>query len=227
MKITFLGHSGFLIEMGGKRIVIDPFITPNDLAKNVIDFEALQPDYILLTHGHADHVADTVPLAKQNGALVVSNFEVVNWFAKQGLKGHPLNPGGKKKFDFGTVKYVTAIHSSSMPDGSNGGNPGGFVIWDDDVCFYIAGDTALTLDMKLIPLTCPMLDFSILPIGDNFTMGYEDAVIASDFVECDRVIGCHYDTFGYIVLDKEKALEAFESKGKVLVLPEIGETLEY
>lgn len=227
MKITFLGHSGFLIEMGGKRIVIDPFITPNDLAKNVIDFEALQPDYILLTHGHADHVADTVPLAKQNGALIVSNFEVVNWFAKQGLKGHPLNPGGKKKFDFGTVKYVTAIHSSSMPDGSNGGNPGGFVIWDDDVCFYIAGDTALTLDMKLIPLTCPMLDFSILPIGDNFTMGYEDAVIASDFVECDRVIGCHYDTFGYIVLDKEKALEAFESKGKVLVLPEIGETLEY
>ena len=113
-----------------------------------------------------------------------------------------------------------------LPDGSYGGSAGGFVVWNEDICFYFAGDTALTYDMKLIPTTCPPLDFAILPIGDNFTMGYEDAVMASDFIQCDRVIGCHYDTFGYIKIDHNSAVQEFKNAGKELILPEIGKTIE-
>jgi L-ascorbate metabolism protein UlaG (beta-lactamase superfamily) len=133
-----------------------------------------------------------------------------------------LNIGGKWKFDFGTVKYVSAIHSSVLPDGTYGGNPGGFVIWNDDICFYFAGDTALSMDMKLIPQICSRLDFAILPIGDDFTMGYEDAVMASDFIECDKIVGCHYDTFGYIIIDHAAAKKAFADKGKELILLPVG-----
>ena len=138
-----------------------------------------------------------------------------------------MNHGGKVNFDFGTVKYVNAIHSSVLPDGTYGGNPGGFVIWNDEACFYLAGDTALTMDMKLLPLTCPKLDFAILPIGDNFTMGYEDAVIASGYIECDKIIGCHYDTFGYIKIDHDAAKKAFADSGKELILLPVGGSLDF
>ncbi|MCR9227197.1 MAG: metal-dependent hydrolase [Flavobacteriaceae bacterium] len=225
MKITFLGHATFLIEMNGKHILVDPFITGNEMTSD-INIDDLKVDYIFLTHGHQDHVLDVEAVAKNNpDALLVSNFEVVSWFGNKGIEGHGMNHGGKYTFDFGTAKYVTAIHSSMLPDGSNGGNPGGFVLWDDSKCIYIAGDTALTKDMELIPMTCPKLDIAILPIGDNFTMGYEDATIASDFIECDQVIGCHYDTFPPIKLDKPKAVEYFEKKGKKLILPSIGESI--
>jgi L-ascorbate metabolism protein UlaG (beta-lactamase superfamily) len=120
---------------------------------------------------------------------------------------------------------VAAIHSSGFPDGAYGGNPGGFVVWNDETCFYHAGDTALTLDMQLIPMTCPALQFAILPIGDNFTMGYEDAKLAAEFIQCDTIIGCHYDTFGYIRINHEAAKKAFADRGKTLILPSIGETL--
>ncbi|MEM9991683.1 MAG: metal-dependent hydrolase [Bacteroidota bacterium] len=182
-------------------------------------------DYILVSHGHQDHLADVERIAKRTGATIISNYEVATWFGEKGLAYHPLNHGGKKTFDFGTVKYVNAIHTSSLPDGSNGGAPGGFVCWNDDACFYFAGDTALTMDMKLLPMTCPKLDFAILPIGDNFTMGYEDAVIASDFIACDKIVGCHYDTFGYIEIDTGEAQKTFSDKGKALILPTIGEAL--
>ena len=135
-----------------------------------------------------------------------------------------MNHGGKWNFDFGTCKYVNAIHTSTFPDGTNGGNSGGFVIWNEEGSFYHAGDTALTMDMKLIPMQTK-LDLAILPIGDNFTMGIDDAIIASDFVECNRVMGYHYDTFGYIEIDKEKAIQTFASKGKKLLLPEIGQSI--
>lgn len=225
MKITYYGHSCFGFEMGGKHILIDPFISPNAKAAH-IDVEGIPADYILISHGHEDHLADAEAIAKRTGATIVSNFEVAAWFGNKGLNWHPLNHGGKKIFDFGTVKYVNAIHTSSLPDGSNGGDPGGFVISNDSVCFYFAGDTALTMDMKLIPMTCPKLDFAILPIGDNFTMGYEDAVIASDFIECDKIIGCHYDTFGYIEIDTSAAQKTFSAKGKALILPAIGESID-
>ncbi|MEM1322259.1 MAG: metal-dependent hydrolase [Bacteroidota bacterium] len=225
MKITFYGQSGFQIETGGKTLVFDPFISPNEQAKH-IDVSSIKADYVLLSHGHMDHVADAEQIAKNNDAVVVSGYEVASWYGAKDLKYHPLNHGGKWNFDFGTVKYVNAVHSSSLPDGSYGGYPGGFVIWNDEGCFYFAGDTALTMDMKLIPMTCPKLDFCILPIGDNFTMGYEDAVIASDFVECNTVIACHFDTFGFIKVDHDKAKAAFADKGKTLHMLEIGGQIE-
>lgn len=135
-----------------------------------------------------------------------------------------MNHGGKYNFDFGTVKYVHATHSSSLPDGSYGGNPGGFIVYNDQGCFYFAGDTGLTMDMKLIPMLCPRLDFAILPIGDNFTMGYDEAVIASDFIECDRIVGCHFDTFPPIEIDKHAAKKAFSDRNKELIIMDIGES---
>src|SRR5262249_24398298 len=156
-------------------LLFDPFITPNELAKS-IDVNNVPADYILLSHGHIDHVAEAVGIAKRTGALVIANFQVANWCAAQGVpKVHHVNQGGSFKFDFGTVKYVTAIHSSSLPDGSYGGNPGGFVVESSEGNLYFSGDTALTLDMKLIAESTK-LKFAALCIGDNFTMGPDDAV---------------------------------------------------
>ena len=225
MKITFYSHGTFMINFGGKDLLFDPFFTGNPDAGG-FNTEDIKPDWILATHGHGDHVADVESIAKNSGAKLISNYEIVSYFGQKGVEGHPLNHGGKFSFDFGTVKYVNAIHTSSLPDGSNGGDPGGFVVWNDESCFYFAGDTALTKDMELIPMTCPKLDFAILPIGDNFTMGYEDAAIASEFIQCKTIIGCHFDTFGYIKIDKEKAKAAFAAKGANLILPEIGQTIE-
>lgn len=226
MILTYYGHSAFGVEMNGKHLLIDPFISQNELASN-INIEDIPADYILLSHGHGDHVADAEAIAKRTGALIISNFEIVSWYENKGIKGHSLNHGGKFRFDFGTVKYVNAVHSSGLPDGSYGGNPGGFVIWNDQISFYFAGDTALTLDMQLIPMTCPPLDFAILPIGDNFTMGIADAIVASDFVQCDRIIGAHYDTFGYIKIDREEAVAAFKREEKQLVLMDIGSKVAF
>lgn len=222
MTITYLGHAAFLLEIAGKHIIVDPFISANPLASH-INIDDLKADYILLTHGHQDHVLDVEQIVQNNpNALIVSNYEIVSWYGEKGISGHPLNHGGKKVFDFGTVKYVNAIHSSVLPDGTYGGNPGGFVLWNADKCVYIAGDTALTQDMKLIPDTCPGLDLAILPVGDNFTMGYEDAAVAADFIKCKQVLGCHYDTFPPIALDKEIAKQHFSANGKELILLEIG-----
>lgn len=224
MQITYYGHASFQIE-GSKSLIFDPFISANEMAKD-IDVATLKADYILVSHGHQDHVVDVETIAQNSEATIISSFEIVTWYGGKGLKGFPMNHGGKKTFDFGTVKCVNAVHSSVLPDGTYGGNPLGFVISNEEKCFYFAGDTALTLDMKLIPMTCPKLDFAILPIGDNFTMGYEDAVIASDFIECDKIIGCHYDTFGYIQIDHDAAKKAFADKGKELILMDIGQTIE-
>ncbi len=224
MKITYLGHASLAIEVAGTNIIIDPFITGNELAKN-IDIESLKADFILVTHAHQDHILDVEAIAKRTGAKVVSNFEIINHFSELGIEGHPMNHGGTWEFDFGKVTYTQAIHSSSFPDGSYGGQPGGFILETAEGNIYIAGDTALTMDMKLIPLQTK-LDLAVLPLGDNFTMGIESAIIASDYVECSKVLGYHYDTFGYIVIDHEKAVSSFAAKGKELLLPEIGGAIE-
>lgn len=225
MNLTYYGHACFEVEIEGFKILFDPFISPNELAKN-IDIKNINPDYILISHGHEDHIADAEKIAKQSGATIVSNFEIVTWFSQKGIeKTHPMNHGGSWLFPFGKVKYVNAIHSSTLPDGSNGGVPGGFVVESKSSNFYFAGDTALTMDMKLIPMFTA-LDFAILPIGDNFTMGIEEAVIASNFICCDKIIGMHYDTFGYIKIDHEKAKEKFTHNDSELILLEIGETKE-
>ncbi|WP_264523842.1 metal-dependent hydrolase [Flavobacterium sp. N502536] len=224
MKITFYGHASLGIEVGGKHIIVDPFITGNPQAAGV-DITTLKADYILLTHAHGDHIMDVEAIAGRTKAVIVSNAEIADYYAKLGFSSHPMNHGGSWQFDFGRVKYVNAIHSSSFPDGSNGGNPGGFVIEGEHKNIYIAGDTALTWDMKLIPMRTK-LDLAILPIGNNFTMDVEDAIIASDFVECDKILGYHFDTFGYIKIDHEDAIRKFFNKGKDLMLLEIGESIE-
>lgn len=224
MKITFYGHASLGIEVGGKNIIVDPYITANELASH-INIDELKADYILVTHAHGDHTLDVEAIAKRTGATIVSNAEIAGYFEKKGLKSHPMNHGGSWKFDFGTVKYVNAIHSSSFNDGTYGGNPGGFIIEGEHKNIYIAGDTALTFDMKLIPLRTK-LDLVIFPIGNNFTMDIEDAIIASDFVECDKILGCHYDTFGYIKINHEEAKKKFFDKGKDLMLLEIGDSID-
>ncbi len=224
MQIQFLGHASFYIETNKAKLLIDPFISGNEKATGKIDIATLIPDYILVTHAHQDHTLDVEEIAKKSGATIISNFEITNYFEAKGLKVHPMNHGGNWNFNFGNVKYVNAIHTSSFPDGSYGGQPGGFVISADDKNIYIAGDTALTMDMKLIPMSTK-LDLAILPIGDNFTMGIDDAIIASDFVECDSVLGCHYDTFGYIEIDHIEAVGKFEKESKTLHLLAIGESL--
>jgi len=223
MKITFYGHASLGIEIDDTQILVDPFITGNPKAAD-IDINTLKADYILLTHAHQDHILDVEDIAKRTGAIIVSNFEIVTYFQNLGLEGHPMNHGGTWDFDFGSLKYVNAIHTSSFPDGKYGGQPGGFVLEGEHKNIYIAGDTALTMDMKLIPMHTK-LDLVILPIGDNFTMGIKDAILASDFVDCDKVLGYHFDTFGYIEIDHEVAKKQFFNKGKDLMLLEIGESI--
>ena len=224
MKITFYGHACLGIQVNDVNILVDPFISGNPKAKH-IDVDTLNADYILLTHAHQDHTLDAESIAKRTNAIIVSNYEIVTHYEKMGIEVHPMNHGGQWDFEFGNLKYVNALHSSSFPDGSYGGQPGGFVIEGEHKNIYIAGDTAVTMDMKLIPMQT-QLDLAILPIGDNFTMGIDDAILASDFVECDKVLGCHYDTFGYIEIDHEEAKRKFFDRGKDLMLLKIGDSIE-
>jgi L-ascorbate metabolism protein UlaG (beta-lactamase superfamily) len=223
MNFTYYGQSCFLLEAGGKKFLFDPFITPNPLAKD-IDITSITADYILVSHGHGDHVADLVTLANQTGALVIAMVEVAGWAQSQGLTNvHAMN-FGKHKFDFGTVRMVWATHSSSMPDGSYGGNPAGFVLEIAGKTVYFAGDTSLNADMKLLA-DLYTLDYAILPIGGNYTMDVDDAVLACKYINCDKVIGVHYDTFPVIAIDKESALAKFKRENRTLLLPAIGETI--
>lgn len=224
MNITYYGHSCFSIEINGKHLLFDPFISANDLAKH-INIQTIKADYILISHGHNDHVADVEAIAKRTGAKLICNWEIHNWFSNKGLTNiHPMNTGGKIKLDFGSIKCVAAQHSSSMPDGSYGGNPMGFVVESTEGNFYYSGDTALTYDMKLIG-EYRSIDFAFLPIGDNFTMGVDNAIIASDFINCSRIVGMHYDTFEYIKIDKNEAVSKFQRSGKDLKLMTIGESI--
>ncbi len=224
MQFTFYGHACFSVVYNGKTLLFDPFISGNELANN-IDINSIKADYILVSHGHADHIADLLTIAKNTNATVISNAEITDWVVKQGYSNiHPMN-FGSKEFEFGTVSYVPAAHSSGLPDGSYGGNPGGFVIYDEKYNFYYSGDTSLSMEMQLIPHYAK-LDLAILPIGGNFTMNTKDAVIASDFIQCNKIIGVHYDTFGYIIIDKNAAVSLFQQHNKTLILPSIGETID-
>ncbi len=223
MNITYYGHSCFGVEVNGKHLLFDPFISPNELAKN-IDISAIKADFILISHGHNDHIADAVTIAKRTGATVICSFEIQDWLNKKGISNiHAMNVGGKTKFDFGNVKCVIAVHSSSLPDGVYGGNAMGFIIESSQGNFYFAGDTALTYDMKLIG-NYRNIDFAFLPIGDTFTMGIDNAIIASEFIKCRQIIGMHYNTFEAIKIDSEIAIRKFSHAGNALILFNIGET---
>jgi L-ascorbate metabolism protein UlaG (beta-lactamase superfamily) len=225
MKVTYYGHACFGVELKRASLLFDPFITGNELAKGVA-VDKIPADFILVSHGHSDHVGDAASIAKRTGATLISNYEVVTWFGKQGVKGHPLNHGGGHRFDFGRVKFVNAIHSSGLPDGTYGGNPGGFVVESDEGNFYYSGDTALTMDMKLIGEATP-LKFAALPIGDNFTMDVNDAIKAAEFVHCDEILGVHYNTFPPIRIDTVAAVAQFKAARKNLYLLAPGESRDF
>ena len=225
MKITYFGQNTLAIEVSEKHILVDPFITGNPLSKDKVNPLDLKADYILLTHAHFDHVQDAEMIAKNTGAVIVSNYEIAMYYQAKGITVHPMNHGGSWQFDFGKVKYVNAVHTSSFEDGTYGGQPGGFVIEGEYKNIYIAGDTALTMDMKLIAMQTK-LDLAILPIGDNFTMGIDDAVIAADFLQCDKILGVHYDTFGFIEINHDEAKRKFFDAGKDLMLLAVSESIE-
>ncbi|EPR65754.1 metal-dependent hydrolase [Cyclobacterium qasimii] len=224
IELKYFGHSTFLVEIEGKSLLFDPFISPNSLASD-INIDKITTDLVLVSHGHEDHVFDVERIVNNNDATLVSNFEIVTWFQKRGIKNvFGMNHGGTKVFDFCSVKYVNAVHSSSLPDGSYGGNPGGYVVSSNQGTFYYAGDTALSYDMKLIGDSFD-IDFAILPIGDNFTMGITDALKAAEFVGTDKIIGMHYDTFAPIEINKKEAKSEAVKSGKELILLNIGESI--
>jgi L-ascorbate metabolism protein UlaG (beta-lactamase superfamily) len=189
------------------------------------DINSIQADYILASHGHGDHIGDLVAIAKNTGATVIGVLEVMNWVQKQGVEKVQGMNYGLTVLPFGTVRMVPAAHSSSLPDGSYGGNPGGFVITTVDGSFYYSGDTCLSMEMQLIPRYAN-LHTAILPIGGHFTMDMDDCLLAADFIQCDRVIGVHFNTWPPISIDGELAKRKFEAVGKHLILPAIGETIE-
>lgn len=226
MQITYFGHSCFQVLIDGVTILFDPFITPNELASNV-DVDSIQPDVMCLTHGHADHVADAIEIARRSGCSVVCNYEVGEWVKENEIENVvQMNHGGTMTFHSVNMKMVNAIHSSSLPDGRYGGNPGGFVVYSNDECFYYAGDTALHTDMRLIGEDFK-LGLAFLPIGDVFTMDARDASKAADMVRCDDVIGMHYNTFPPIAINEEDAKREFAENGQELTLMNIGEVIEF
>jgi L-ascorbate metabolism protein UlaG (beta-lactamase superfamily) len=203
--ITFLGHGCFQFETNGSTILIDPFLTGNPLASVTAD--EVRPDYIIVSHGHGDHVGDTVAIAARTNAIVIANHEIITWLRKQGVKRtHDMHIGGSHQFEFGTVKLTIAHHGSMLPDGSYGGNPAGILLKTVDGNFYHACDTGLFMDMTLIGDAG--LKVAILPIGDNYTMGPEDSIRAIEFLRPEIVVPGHYNTFPVIAQDVERWAES-------------------
>src|SRR5690625_4545242 len=226
MKLTYLGHSCIFIESGEHRIIIDPFLTGNETAS--AKASGIKCDFILLTNGHDDHIGDTADIARANDATIVGNFEISEYFAAQGLKVHGMNPGGAHDFPFGRVKMTIAHHSSSLGT-ENGriymGNPAGLLIAIDGKTIYHAGDTALFLDMKLIGESQP-IDLALLPIGDNFTMGIEDAVKACQFLKAKKAVPVHYNTWPIIAADSDEFARKATEAGTEGIALKPGESLD-
>jgi L-ascorbate metabolism protein UlaG (beta-lactamase superfamily) len=198
--ITWFGHNAWSIETGGATIQVDPFL--DDSPTSPVKAQEVKADFILLSHGHGDHLGDTVAIAKRTGATVITNFEVGQWIGKKGVDSGKIigmNPGGGIRQPFGHVKFTVAHHSSSMPDGSYGGVPGGFLLTLGEARVYFACDTALFLDMKLIGVG--VLDLAVLPIGDLYTMGPEDSIDAIKLLNPQRAAPCHYNTWPPIAQD--------------------------
>ncbi len=228
VSITYHGHSCFSIRTDSAHLLIDPFLTGNEMAE--VKPEDLNPTYILISHAHGDHLGDAAPIAQRTGAQVISNFEIANYMEKNGITANHMHIGGARQYPFGKVKLTIAHHGSSFPDGSYGGNPCGFLLWLEGQVLYFAGDTALTYDLKLYGEEG--IDVAMLPIGDNFTMGPEDAVKAVQFLQPKQAVLMHYNTFGVITQDAEAVADAIRQQttsqpvllkpGETLTLPSSG-----
>lgn len=215
VKLTYYSHDCWEIESEGKKIIIDPFITDNPLAP--VKASDIKVDAILVTHGHGDHLGDAVEISRSCQAPIIGVFELVSYVTSKGATGHPLHIGGGFQFDFGHVKATIAHHGSGAPDGSYLGNPCGFVITTGGKKIYHSGDTGLFLDMKLIGEMNP-LDAALLPIGDNFTMGIDDAVKAVEFLKPKIAIPMHYDTFDVIKADPNEFVKKIKPPAKGIVM---------
>jgi L-ascorbate metabolism protein UlaG (beta-lactamase superfamily) len=215
VKLVYFGHSCFLIHSEGKRVLIDPFLTGNPNAP--VSSASLNVDAVLVTHGHGDHLGDALEVCRNTGALLVGVFELVQYAQSKGIQGHPMHIGGSRHFDFGRVKLTIAHHGSMSSDGVYTGNPCGFLYTNEGKTIYHAGDTGLFYDMKLIG-EMNAIDVALLPIGDNFTMGIEDAAKAAEFLRPKLVIPMHYGTFDVIGADPREYIRAL---GKIGIKGEI------
>lgn len=217
ISITWHGHATFSLDINGTKLVVDPFFAGHNPAAQTAVADVVA-HYILQTHGHGDHIADTIPLAQRTGATVIANFEIHTWINSKGHSlTHPMNTGGGYNFPFGRVKMTPALHSSGLPDGSYGGDPGGYIISSNGKNIYFAGDTALFSDMSLIGKVG--LDVAVLPIGDNFTMGPDDSLAALEYLKPQVVIPGHYNTWPLIAVDVQAWAERVRQMGiKAVVL---------
>jgi L-ascorbate metabolism protein UlaG (beta-lactamase superfamily) len=207
--LTWFGHASFQVETGGKSLLIDPYLSDNPATD--VDPASLNPDFILISHGHGDHVGDAVNIAKRSGALVISNYEIANWFDSKGVESHGQHLGGGHQWPFGYLKLTLALHGSAMPDGSYGGNPAGFLLTTNDgQKVYFACDTGLFGDMALIGEEG--IDLAMLPIGDNYTMGPDDALRAVKLIHPKHVIPVHFNTFDLIAQDGQAWAERVSSE---------------
>jgi L-ascorbate metabolism protein UlaG (beta-lactamase superfamily) len=223
LKVTYFGHSAFLLDNGKTKIAIDPFITGNPLA--TVKADDIKVDYIILTHGHPDHFGDAIDMAKKNDATIIAIFELANYCGSKGVKAHPLGTGGAYNFSFGKVKLTIAHHTSSSAEGQYMGVATGVVITIDSKNIYHCGDTGLFCDMKLIGERDP-IDLMLAPIGDNFTMGIDDAVKAVEFCNPKAVVPMHYNTFDLVKADPAIFADKVSKIGKKAIVVKPGDTIE-
>ncbi len=222
LKLTYHGHSCFELEAEGHRVIVDPFITGNAHAK--VKPSDIKVEAVLVSHGHGDHVGDAVEIAKANRCQVVSNFEIANWLAEKGVDAHGMHIGGSRTFPWGRLKLTPALHGSALPDGSYGGNPAGLLIWMGGKCVYYAGDTGIHSDMALYGRLNP-IDLALLPIGDNFTMGIDDAVEAAVLCHTREAMPIHYGTFPVITADPHEFVRRLSARGVAGRVVGFGETV--
>lgn len=223
-KVIYHGHSFVELHFNGDIVYIDPFIEGNSLCD--IKVNDAKCNFIILTHGHDDHFGSTLEIAKKNDATVIAMVELSDYVWTKDLKTHGMNIGGSYQFNFGRVKLTNALHSSSLQGGVYTGNPAGIIITANGKNIYHAGDTGLFYDMKLIG-EMNKIDYALLPIGDNFTMGVDDAVKAAEFLNADTIIPIHYNTFDVIKADANDFKRKIESIGKKCVVMNAGEVLEF